>query len=142
MAASPTASLSPAAPPGAAVAPPSPPRPVPATVAAAFAPAKSLADAQAYARRLTLGHYENFSVVSILVPRHLRQDFANVYAFCRTADDLGDEVGHRGKSLELLGRFRDDLRACYAGQATSVISVPLADTIRKFDIPITPFADL
>ena len=48
--------------------------------------------AEAYTRRLAHTHYENFSVVSMLLPRHLRQDFCNVYAFCRIADDLGDEL--------------------------------------------------
>ncbi|MGD9693542.1 MAG: hypothetical protein AB7V20_11985, partial [Phycisphaerales bacterium] len=30
-------------------------------------------------------HYENFSVLSRLVPKRLRTDFAAVYAFCRRA---------------------------------------------------------
>ena len=70
---------------------------VPETIRAAFAPVNSAEEAQAYTRRLTHSHYENFSVVSILLPEHLRQDFCNVYAFCRIADDLGDEVGDTPK---------------------------------------------
>src|SRR6476646_9889080 len=56
-------------------------------------PAPDLAAAQACTRNLAHSHYENFSVVSILLPRHLREDFCNIYAFCRIADDLGDELG-------------------------------------------------
>src|ERR1700733_2075279 len=89
---------------------------VPATVRAAFAPPCPLGPAQQYTRRLALGHYENFSVLSVLLPRHLRQHFANVYAFCRTADDLGDEVGDKSTALQYLARFKEFTRDCYAGE--------------------------
>ena len=56
----------------------------------------SLPEAQSYTRWLATHHYENFHVVSFLLPRRLRQDFFNVYAFCRWADDLGDEIGDTG----------------------------------------------
>ena len=48
-------------------------------------------EARAYCRRLARAHYENFTVVSWLFPRHLRQHLCNVYAYCRWADDLADE---------------------------------------------------
>ena len=57
------------------------------------------ADAESYTRWLATHHYENFHVVSVLLPRRLHQDFYNVYAFCRWADDLGDEIGDSAESL-------------------------------------------
>ncbi|HRX77760.1 MAG TPA: squalene/phytoene synthase family protein, partial [Pirellulaceae bacterium] len=48
----------------------------------------SVDEAHAYCRQLAASHYENFSVVSWLLPPHLRQHFCNVYAYCRWADDL------------------------------------------------------
>ena len=48
------------------------------------------ARARAWCQQLAEGHYENFSVLSALVPDRMRGDFAAVYAFCRWADDLGD----------------------------------------------------
>ncbi len=48
-------------------------------------------EAQRYTRQLATHHYENFNVVSWLLPRHLHQHFYNVYAYCRWSDDLGDE---------------------------------------------------
>ncbi|MGO9109757.1 MAG: hypothetical protein ACLP9L_11035 [Thermoguttaceae bacterium] len=36
-----------------------------------------------YCRRLAGRHYENFTVVSWLLPGRLRQHFYNVYAYCR-----------------------------------------------------------
>src|SRR3954470_1265211 len=105
-------------------------------VAEALRPATSAEEAEQFCRRLARSHYENFSVISALLPKRLRQDFCNVYAFCRTADDLGDETGgDRAKSLELLGRFKEMTRACYAGDAQTAVFVALRGTIQKYDIP-------
>jgi squalene synthase HpnC len=115
---------------------------LPDTVRAAFEPVAEAREAEAYTRGLTGSHYENFSVVSVLLPKRLRQDFCNVYAFCRIADDLGDEVGDRTKALEYLGAFREQLRECYAGRANTAVFVALAETIRRHEIPMKPFDDL
>jgi squalene synthase HpnC len=115
---------------------------VPTTVRTAFAPPCPIDVARRYTRRLAMGHYENFSVVSMLLPKHLRQDFSNVYAFCRTADDLGDEVPDRELSLAYLHRFREHTEACYQGKALSPLFVALDETIRRHQIPIQPFLDL
>jgi squalene synthase HpnC len=115
---------------------------LPASAQALVAPVKDLADALEATRELAHSHYENFSVVSMLLPKHLRQDFCNVYAFCRIADDLGDEIGDRDRSLELLKWFGQLTRECYAGRAGTALFVALAETIRKFDVPIQPFLDL
>jgi squalene synthase HpnC len=39
-------------------------------------------------------HYENFPVVSFLIPKELRKHVAVIYWFARTADDLSDEGKH------------------------------------------------
>ncbi len=115
---------------------------LPDTVRAAFADVAGVEEAEAYTRTLTHSHYENFSVVSVLLPRHLRQDFCNVYAFCRIADDLGDEVHDAAKALEFLADFRQQLIGCYAGTAYTAVFVALAATIKRHDIPMKPFDDL
>src|ERR1044072_1789446 len=117
-------------------------RTVPSTVPAAFAPCGDIVEAEAYTRQLTLSHYENFPVVSMLLPRHLRQDFCNIYAFCRTADDLGDEIGDRSAALKYLDDFAAQTRDCYAGAPRPAVFLALHQTIRKYDIPIPPFLDL
>lgn len=106
------------------------------------APRPSLADSQAYCRYLATGHYENFPVVSLLLPRPLHQHFYNVYAYCRWSDDLGDETGEPQRALELLGWWRGELEACYTGQTRHPVFVALAETIREFDIPRQPLFDL
>ena len=103
----------------------------------------SLAEAQRYCRRLAATHYENFTVGSWLLPRHLRQHFANVYAYCRWADDLADETAGGAESLALLDWWEDQVRASYRHEpATHPVFVALADTIAEFAIPMQPWLDL
>jgi squalene synthase HpnC len=102
----------------------------------------SLAEAEAYCRALATTHYENFPVVSWLLPRSLHQPFYNVYAYCRWADDLGDEVHDAARATDLLAWWRDELRSCYRGAATHPVFIALAPTIREFGIPQQPFEDL
>jgi squalene synthase HpnC len=115
---------------------------LPETLRTALSAAASIEDAEAFTRRLAHSHYENFSVVSILLPRHLRQDFCNVYAFCRTADDLGDELNDEQLSLQLLDHLRQRTHRCYEGQIDTALFAALSKTIAKYSIPIQPFLDL
>jgi len=48
-----------------------------------------------------------------MLPAGLHDDIAVLYAFCRTADDLGDEVPDKNLATEYLERFRELTRACY-----------------------------
>jgi squalene synthase HpnC len=104
--------------------------------------APSLAEARAYCRRLAESHYENFHVASWFLPAALRPHFHALYAYCRIADDLGDEVGDPAQSLALLALWGRELDACYAGRARHPVFVALAETIRARSIPQQPFADL
>lgn len=99
-------------------------------------------EARAYTRWLATHHYENFHVASFLLPKRLHQDFYNVYAYCRWADDLGDEIGDRAESLRLLEWWRGELDAMYAGRAAHPVFVALGGTVRQYGIPREPFANL
>jgi len=96
----------------------------------------------AYTRWLATHHYENFHVVSLLLPKRLHQDFYNVYSFCRWADDLGDEIGDPVESLRLLSWWRGELHAMSAGKARHPVFVALAGTARQYSLPIETFDDL
>jgi squalene synthase HpnC len=102
----------------------------------------SLGLARAYCGRLARTHYENFSVASLLLPRRLLPHFHSVYAYCRWADDLGDETGGGNRALALLRWWREELLRCYAGRPRHPVMVALADTIARFRIPPRPFLDL
>ncbi len=130
--------------------------------------APSLPDAQRYCARLAHAHYENFSVVTWFLPKHLHQHFYNVYAYCRISDDLGDEVGNADQALMLLDEWEAELNATYVSLVEPSLQdirqlaeklradfpdrnrvgprhpvfVALRETIREFDIPREPFADL
>jgi len=104
--------------------------------------APSLEQSREYCRRLARTHYENFSVATWFLPKNLRQDFLNIYAYCRISDDLGDEVGDPTSALALLDEWQTELDACYAGSPRHPVFVALAATVRKFDIPKHEFSDL
>jgi squalene synthase HpnC len=102
----------------------------------------SLTEAEQYTHWLATNHYENFHVVSFLLPKHLHQDFYNVYSYCRWADDLADEIGDPVESLRLLGWWSGELDRMYSGEAQHPVFVALKGTAAKYGIPKQPFADL
>jgi len=90
-------------------------------------------------------HYENFSIGSRLLPKHLRKHFYSIYAFSRGVDDLGDEA--EGDRHALLDLWEQQLESCYAADPLDASPshpyfVALAETIREFDIPAEPFRRL
>ncbi len=88
-----------------------------------------------YTRWLSTHHYENFHVVSFLLPKELHQDFYNVYAFCRWADDLGDEIGDTHESLSLLKWWR-------GMPGDNPVFVALKPTIESRGLPLDCFSNL
>jgi len=98
--------------------------------------------ARAYCRGLALGRYENFSVLSPLVPAEFRDDFAAVYAFCRWSDDLGDEAGSTERATELLRWWRGELDRLAAGEARHPVFVALRETVARRGLSLAPFGDL
>jgi squalene synthase HpnC len=108
-------------------------------------PTKSshLLAAQAHCRQIALGHYENFLVASVLLPRSMKQPFYNVYAFCRHADDLADESPSPEIATERLYDWQQQLDRCFAGHAVEhPIFIALSDTISQFELQKRPFDDL
>lgn len=115
------------------------------------------AGALAHCHALARSRYENFSVLTGLVPPDLRDDFASVYAFCRWADDLADETHRlgspgdpgtadpeaaRARSTELLAWWRRELDRCFGGEASHPVFVSLRRTIETRRLRPEPFHDL
>ncbi len=100
--------------------------------------------AQAWCRRLAATHYENFHVATFFLPKALRPHFDSVYAFCRTSDDLGDEVGDTALATQLLAEWRGMLHECFATPERSrhPVFVALQPTIAACRLPREPFDDL
>ena len=92
-------------------------------------------EARAYCRRLAESHYENFTVASRLIPKHLRQHLCNVYAYCRWADDLADEVSDRAESMALMDWWEGELDAAYGGEARHPVFIALRETCLLYTSP-------
>ena len=99
--------------------------------------------AREHCRRLATRHYENFPVASAVLPADLRPHFHAVYAFCRWADDLGDEVAGAADSLALLDWWRTLTEGLFADEPPRhPVFVALKPTVRRFDLTPEPFLDL
>ncbi|NMK48343.1 squalene synthase HpnC [Achromobacter sp. Bel] len=101
---------------------------------------------------MSIDHYENFPVASVLLPRQLRGAVTDIYRFARAADDIADEGSATDEErLAQLAAFRTELHRIGAEPGTTPppglppladIFTPLAKTIARHQLPITPFFDL
>lgn len=75
-------------------------------------------------------HYENFPVVSFLIPRNVRKHVAIIYWFARTADDFSDEGNFsNSQRLHELQTFENNLRGLLIGPPESNLEAALKETI-------------
>jgi squalene synthase HpnC len=104
----------------------------------------TLVEAQAWCRDLASSHYENFHVATFFLPRKVRPHFESVYAYCRVADDLGDEVADPAVATRLLDTWGAMLNECYDSPERSMhpVFVALHETIRECNPPRQLFLDL
>jgi squalene synthase HpnC len=105
-------------------------------------PVRGLSFARQYCKHVTTTHYENFTVASLFLPRRLLRHFHAVYAYCRWSDDIADETAGGAETLKLLDWWRGELLACYDGEPRHPVMIALRETIRRFNIPATPFLNL
>ncbi len=104
----------------------------------------TLAEAQAWCRNLATTHYENFHVATFFLPGKVRPHFESIYAYCRVADDLGDEVSDPLVATRLLDTWGAMLEECYDApeRSTHPVFVALHETIRECNPPRQLFLDL
>jgi len=96
-----------------------------------------------YCEALARARHHNFPVASRFVPSRLRDPIWAIYAFARTADDFADEPQFEGRRAAELDRWEERLHHCYFGEPPDhPVFVALADTVRRFDLPITEFQAL
>ena len=93
---------------------------------------------------MSINHYENFPVASILLPRRLRRATAVIYRFARSADDIADE-GDAGPAVRLaaLDAYRAELLLIeqHTSPQTPLFR-DLAAVIERHALPLQPFYDL
>ena len=92
----------------------------------------------------TRRHEENFPVLSSLVPSRIRDGFAAVYAFCRAADDLGDEADDPAQASAMLAWWREDLVRAFDPSSTPrhPVFVALREVAAQHGLEAKPFHDL
>lgn len=102
----------------------------------------NLEESYAACQRLTRGHYENFPVASLWLPRSLRPAVSAVYAFARCADDFADELGMDDATR--LTRLSDWRRRLKAGSDHGHHPVfwALSDVFSRHSLPVDPFDNL
>lgn len=93
---------------------------------------------------MSVEHYENFPVASILLPANLRPAVEAIYAFARSADDIADEGhAHPEERLAALDAYARELDRIEKNETVdSAIFGPLARTIRDYKLSIQPMRDL
>ena len=93
---------------------------------------------------MSVDHYENFPVASILLPRRIRRAVEVIYFFARQADDFADEGDlPNSERLALLDEFRVELKRIEQGEPTqSPLFEALGDVVKKYQLPIQLLHDL
>jgi squalene synthase HpnC len=92
---------------------------------------------------LAQSHYENFPVVSLLIPKKIRKHVAIIYWFARTADDLADEGSEREEvRLKNLDDFELSLKNLLNGNTKNEYEFALANTISEKKLSQQHFFDL
>ena len=102
-------------------------------------------ETEAYKSALTFAktHYENFPVVSFLIPEHLRKHVAIVYWFARTADDIADEGNFTAEErIAKLNEFEENFHKALKGEYQSVFQEALHTTITERKLSPEHFTDL
>ncbi len=102
-------------------------------------------ETEAYKSALTFAktHYENFPVVSFLIPEHLRKHVAIVYWFARTADDIADEGNFTAEErIAKLNEFEENFHKALKGEYQSIFQEALHTTIIERKLSPEHFTDL
>jgi phytoene synthase len=93
---------------------------------------------------VAVGHYENFPVASLLLPKTLRKPIEIIYRFARSADDIADE-GDDAPDVRLarLSVYRAELEKLATGvPSTDTLFADVARIVRQHGLPLSLFNDL
>jgi squalene synthase HpnC len=91
-----------------------------------------------------VGHYENFPVASVLLPRKLRRPIELIYAFARSADDFADERDWKDDvRLAKLSEYTAELDRIESGKEPEMpLFRALGQVIEHYRLPVRLFRDL
>lgn len=95
-------------------------------------------------KTMSVNHYENFPVASLLLPARLRPPVEAIYAFARSADDLADEgEAPANTRLAALTEYEHALDRIESGHRTDTpLFQVLAQVVQDYRLPLHPFRNL
>jgi squalene synthase HpnC len=93
---------------------------------------------------MSVDHYENFPVASVLLPASLRPAVETIYAFARSADDLADEGDATADArIAALRDYEAALDRIENNEpAHSELFTSLKKIVADYRLPLQPFRDL
>lgn len=95
------------------------------------------------ALEFTKSHYENFPVVSFLLPKAIRKDVAVIYQFARQADDIADEGEiSPDERLKQLSEYRESFIQSLKGNPPDKFWAALVQTIKNKNLTSSNFMNL
>ncbi|HEX4255226.1 MAG TPA: presqualene diphosphate synthase HpnD [Streptosporangiaceae bacterium] len=107
----------------------------------------STAEAYRACEEITWSQARNFAYGIRLLPPEKRQSLAALYAFARRIDDIGDGTMAAPDKLTALEEARSEVLAldapdAAAPSASDPVLVALADTARRFPVPMGAFGEI
>lgn len=88
-------------------------------------------------------HYENFPVVSFLVPKELRKHIAIIYWFARTSDDIADEGSFTEKErLIAIDEFKENFAQALKNNPKTNLELALSKTVESKNLNPDYFLNL
>ncbi len=103
---------------------------------------KAASTGERKSRKLARGHYENFNIAAFILPKRLRQDLYNIYAFLRLADDIADECPDDREAEEVLLNWGENLQTPADEEVKEPVIKALRDTIKRHGLSLEPFQRL
>jgi squalene synthase HpnC len=104
----------------------------------------TLEEARAWCHNIAATHYQSSHIALSFLPRRVRANFESIYAYCKVAENLGDEVSDPVVAVRLLDTWGAMLDECYDTPERSMhpVFVALQETIREHNPPRQLFLDL
>jgi squalene synthase HpnC len=106
---------------------------------------KSLEQSYIYCRKKALGHYENFPVGSLFIPKPMQKHFFAIYAFSRLSDDIADEPNGLSADERIAALNALDSIICKCSNRIieqHPIFWALSTTMKERNLPTEPFCRL
>ena len=95
-----------------------------------------------FCRNLARAKAGNFYYAFIFLPRPKRQAIYALYAFCQYGDQMVDEIPPEGDPVSDIDDLRADLKNCLDDLYSTPLFRALADSIRRYNLPMKHFDDL